>query len=306
MLGSSREYISKFSFRDSFPNHVKNSSSDRLVTKSSNKLMYQIKFKTKFVKKVKNIEVQFKSNYCYKDIPVKIQHLNKSINAFITPAGIIRDTSKVIECDDTPLYITVKTNYSNDIIIYKMNKNYHVVNVSDVKFKSLNYLNSHFHEKLDHAKVLIEGFDMLKQIETLEKVSEPFGEWFVTANREIKKQNSGVNEIIHNVANGIGEFLSKILWACGTIIVIIVITIIIGCVISIKRKKRFCFSFRDNKPKHAKRTRFNSKDENITFENEEEINFEIMAPKNEQNIIEMSKLGRIDSVKEAAIRLSKI
>ena len=38
MLGSSREYISKFSFRDSFPNHVKNSSSDRLVMKSSNKL----------------------------------------------------------------------------------------------------------------------------------------------------------------------------------------------------------------------------------------------------------------------------
>ena len=185
---------------------------------------------------INNIEVQFKSDYCYKDIPVKIQHLNQSINAFITPAGIIRDTSKVIECDDTPLYITLKTNYSNDIIIYKMNKNYHVVNVSDVKLKSLNYLNSHFHEKLDHAKVLIEEFDMLKQIETLEKVSEPFGEWFVTANREIKKQNSGVNEIIHNVVNGIGDFLSKILRACGTIIVIIVITIIIRCEICVKQK----------------------------------------------------------------------
>ena len=153
---------------------------------------------------IDNMKIPYKTDTCYKHIPVSFEYLNRTLNGFLTPQGIIRDTSSKIICTNFPTYVNINLNTSSSLIVFKLANTYHVVKPETIKFKQLNFLNTLVHEKLEHTQILVEGFDFLKQLSEIELVNEAQGGWFVYSNKDaVTKVDSLIIPIANNIVSSL-------------------------------------------------------------------------------------------------------
>ena len=174
--------------------------------------------------KIDKIIVHENNKFCYRDTPISFTHQNQTVNAFLTTEGIIRKTSKIIEC-----------NGDTQIILLKNTPNYFIKRIDKItskeSTKNFNYkkvkLNVYEIHRINmfHSKILIEGYDPVENFQKIMTTNELSGEFKVLPSPEIQKELNN-KKIIQEAEKKLGTTIKRVL-AGLTLIISLLITIII-------------------------------------------------------------------------------
>ena len=118
---------------------------------------------------------------------------------------------------------------NSSLIVFKIANSYHVLKPKSIKFKQLYYLDTLIHEKMEHSKILVEGFDVLKQLNEIELIKEEQGDWLVFSNEDSGyKSNSQVKPVINQISNELDHLRDKfILFLVNAFVIFLSLLIII-------------------------------------------------------------------------------
>jgi len=160
---------------------------------------------------VNEIRIINSTNHCYKDIPIQIEYINKTLNAFLTKEKIIRLISKTVNCKDNKQHIYFNNKQS---IIREANT---VILQQDPIHKSIqfslqnsNITNINF--MIKHDNLIISSINLLNESISIRTKNEAIGVLHIMEDvhsdsnttfslifNKIFSLNNEISEIIHNI-----------------------------------------------------------------------------------------------------------
>ena len=162
------------------------------------------------------------ANY-YNGVPVIFNNISQS--GFLINDGIIRESSRAVECTATSKLLILPNQV---MAISRQANNYAVVEVSKLNLDKLHLFQLGQQRSYDHSSLVMEGVDFMSQMVQLTQVEELEGNYFVDKSSLIKTE-SGVSHILNTLESTAGSFKAWII----SIAVFIKLIVISSFVISI-------------------------------------------------------------------------
>ena len=179
---------------------------------------------------VYNITVITETSNCYKDVPVKVNYMNESLNLFLTQDKIIKVTSKKIQCNNNVQHIYIK---SQDKVLVKQGNKTRLEDAE--KFLLLRFdleLNNVSEINFKHDIHIIRNIDLIERFANITTAAEEAGDFHIIEDDHLIVTASlkNVNVKLANMASS--QTITTWLTTIGLIMILI---IILPCVINVVR-----------------------------------------------------------------------
>ena len=175
--------------------------------------------------KITNVTV-FKLEQCYEDLPVKFIYKNREIFGFVTTNRILRISSIPKPCKSSHIYIPLP--YLNKTIV-AYNQDLGIVDSLYVKFQDFEFFNHSLSKNLSHAENIVQGIDLLGQINNLTKVIENGNTWLLEPNVDSISDmgNENLRSVSFIIGNMFWTIIKYVLYIIGIAFLITLIGILI-------------------------------------------------------------------------------
>ena len=142
---------------------------------------------------IKEIDIITDTKNCYKDVPIKFRFNNKTFFAFLQHDNIIKRHSKLVQCQHVKKLLSIGN--SNLVITRTGSKNL-VEKSKTIHVEPLNIINTPLYDlNFHHMHELIEGVDVIDEIQRFLHVPESQGDFTVIADNVVNTENVLVKPI---------------------------------------------------------------------------------------------------------------